>query len=552
MQSHVVYGHFDTVEDQRKKIIEAIEEYPVYWSAKRSVKELCMKQTVSEIEGSIESLLFRSPLAPRLESVIHFIDRNANHSREYKFAGVDDRYEPLDFVEKLRMQWDSRMRYQLRAIASHQKRPLLMPRIRPSRDRDQEEQFPSHLIYSWTDLLNEIENLSNPNAASSAENNITGFGSVKLCLRTPTLDLLRRRYCQLSPNIRHVGLDDELSGLGWFRSQQNSDGERLLNDTRTSTAELMVYAQTGIPASLRPRFWKRILGVWSSERDLAHYEKLISQVRRWDMITDDLYRLEVQETTDNAAYFVFEDMLDEMMLAFSRDSWVPRNSILPLSVAPLTTNIFDDSENSQIIPSNSHQPPQFVPVQKSLTAMENSGLELNDQGDTIIPPCQIVPFHLQVMLAAPLCYLFQQAEQTYFVYRQMYARYFCRLHLISSRKDTIIYLCKLFEDLVQSDSPQVFYHAVEAGLPPLRVVFPWLFTAFSGYLAVDQVLILWDRILAYDSLELLSVLAAAIFVFRSKSVMNASSGDEIRDIFEDGAHFRVLPLLQHFLFDSSR
>ncbi|KAA3674094.1 uncharacterized protein DEA37_0004970 [Paragonimus westermani] len=38
----------------------------------------------------------------------------------------------------------------------------------------------------------------------------------------------------------------------------------------------------------------------------------------------------------------------------------------------------------------------------------------------------------------------------------------------------------------------------------IRFVFKWLMRAFSGFLAPDQVLLLWDRILGFDSLEILS------------------------------------------------
>lgn len=37
----------------------------------------------------------------------------------------------------------------------------------------------------------------------------------------------------------------------------------------------------------------------------------------------------------------------------------------------------------------------------------------------------------------------------------------------------------------------------------LKIAFKWLVRAFSGYLSSDQVLLLWDRILAYNSLEIL-------------------------------------------------
>lgn len=38
----------------------------------------------------------------------------------------------------------------------------------------------------------------------------------------------------------------------------------------------------------------------------------------------------------------------------------------------------------------------------------------------------------------------------------------------------------------------------------LRISFKWMVRAFSGYLATDQLLLLWDRILGYNSLEILA------------------------------------------------
>jgi hypothetical protein len=68
------------------------------------------------------------------------------------------------------------------------------------------------------------------------------------------------------------------------------------------------------------RIWRRILGVWVSDRQLAYYEQLINHVRRWDLVTDDLYRLEVQDTSDHSAYFVFEVTMDlERDYSFPRD-----------------------------------------------------------------------------------------------------------------------------------------------------------------------------------------------------------------------------------------
>lgn len=38
----------------------------------------------------------------------------------------------------------------------------------------------------------------------------------------------------------------------------------------------------------------------------------------------------------------------------------------------------------------------------------------------------------------------------------------------------------------------------------LRIAFKWMVRAFSGYLSTDQLLLLWDRVLGYDSLEIIA------------------------------------------------
>jgi hypothetical protein len=43
--------------------------------------------------------------------------------------------------------------------------------------------------------------------------------------------------------------------------------------------------------------------------------------------------------------------------------------------------------------------------------------------------------------------------------------------------------------------------------------------AFSGYLPVEQLLYLWDMILAYDSLEILPLLAVTILSFRKDNLL---------------------------------
>ena len=125
---------------------------------------------------------------------------------------------------------------------------------------------------------------------------------------------------------------------------------------------------------------------------------------------------------------------------------------------------------------------------------------------------------------------------------------FICLKCFDEQPDTLLPLCKLFEELVQHHHPSLFFHMLQIGVTPLQIALPWIQFGFVGYLEVDQVLLLWDRLLGFEQLSLLSVLAAAIFVYRSNPLMHATDLNDVRDIFTDGSMLRVVPLLQHFLF----
>ena len=91
-------------------------------------------------------------------------------------------------------------------------------------------------------------------------------------------------------------------------------------------------------------------------------------------------------------------------------------------------------------------------------------------------------------------------------------------------------------------------HLVKLGVSPLSIAFPWIQFAFAGYLEVQQVLLLWDRIIGFESLELVPILAAAVFAYRAADLVEAQSVQEVRDILGDPSQLNVVALLQLFLF----
>lgn len=101
---------------------------------------------------------------------------------------------------------------------------------------------------------------------------------------------------------------------------------------------------------------------------------------------------------------------------------------------------------------------------------------------------------------------------------------------------------------MQTYEPEVCYHLGQLGISPLKTVFPWIMFCFVGVLEVDQIYLLWDRIIGFESLEILPIFAASVFVFRANLILNCQNQEEYDELFNDMSMIKVVPLLQHFLF----
>ena len=60
--------------------------------------------------------------------MLQLADKFAIDELDHTSAGDGDAKEPLEMVEAARVQWDTRLRYQLRSMAAQTKRPLVQRR----------------------------------------------------------------------------------------------------------------------------------------------------------------------------------------------------------------------------------------------------------------------------------------------------------------------------------------------------------------------------------------------------------------------------------------
>jgi hypothetical protein len=81
----------------------------------------------------------------------------------------------------------------------------------------------------------------------------------------------------------------------------------------------------------------------------------------------------------------------------------------------------------------------------------------------------------------------------------------------------------LFENLVKEADSELFFHiSHNLGSHPLDIVFKWILYAFVGVLDAEQVLLMWDRMIGFNSVDVIAVTAAALLTYRRRAVLAAT------------------------------
>uniref|UniRef100_A0A8C3U4B5 TBC1 domain family member 19 n=1 Tax=Catharus ustulatus TaxID=91951 RepID=A0A8C3U4B5_CATUS len=419
--------------------------------------------------------------------------------------------EPLAYMRKAQGSWEKRILKSLNSMCTELNIPLAQKR--PANEQkellnkwnemgtDEPDLSLFRPVYAPKDFLEVLMNLRNPNYENGEQPSFKNhLGLIQVPLKVKDIPELKEYFSELGLNIGQLGIDDSAQvPPEFFENEHVHIGQKVLAEQDSAAAQQ--YVRQGCPTALRADLWALILNISNQPEDILYYEQLKSNVIQHDLLVDSLIYKDVKLTASNDDYyFVFEDYLYQVLLCFSRD-----------------TSVLEHFTYSSATP-----PKSYI------------------RG--------VIPFHGFSMYVAPLCFLYHEPSKLYQIFREMYVRFFFRLHSISSHPSGIVSLCLLFETLLQTHLPQLFYHLREIGAQPLRISFKWMVRAFSGYLATDQLLLLWDRILGYNSLEILAVLAAAVFAFRAVNLMEVTSLAAAEAVLADLSTLKVMPLLQIFLF----
>ena len=342
---------------------------------------------------------------------------------------------------------------------------------------------------------------------------ISPVGIMRSCKRiSPSLVRYTIKFKEFEPGIIHLGLDDCVMNASKFKMCQQIHGKDIIK--KGCNYAVREFLKTGCPQCLRPVIWKMALYVDDSAsliiEDNELSLKLSSKKGRKNKIEECVSSCEddVFNILNDPTYFPFHDKISKTFKRFCSNKREAEFAMLHIEAR--------HEQNQWNFPTN----------------ISSSN-------------------HL-IYLLAPLSLVFENENDMHDVFQVFYSKFWTYLNPISANKDIINYLCKAFEDLMLSSNPFLFNYMLRLNCQPLSIALPWILTAFSQYLEIGEVLHLWDRIIAFGSLELLPLLASSIFLFRSEIILRyANNKADVVEIFSDGSTIKVIPLLRIIMFPCS-
>ncbi|XP_022220895.1 TBC1 domain family member 19 [Drosophila obscura] len=487
------------------RVITAIKTAKCYEPVYKELQRLACSPNVDPIDmrNTLEEAIKGAGLETEIRNIVYNLVRSrlckpeATTTKQLSKTTLSD---PLGYLKRAGVLWDRRVRKSLNAMCTELKVPLHgQPRISADREDfmakwNELSNYSMDLanyrpVYAPKDLLEVLLSLKGPAKTTENTDQIPQWEFSHIALPVKNLFELRTHFADLLRSDGYLGVPD-----------LTTQCQRILEGRHAPMCQHFL-KKGCTPAPYRGALWAAVLDSKLHDYDIEHWQKLRNTVWTTDHIVDKLVFKDIQLTASNDdQYFVFEDVLYQVLLCFSRDTDI--GNCVDYEAFPVKGRTYEG------------------------------------------PPSGVVPFHGICMFAAPFCYLYDSPVNLYYTFRAFYIRYCHRLTTINTHPQGIVSLCLLFEKLLQTYEPQLWSHFRELQIQPLRVVFKWLMRAFSGHLPPDQLLILWDLILGFDSLEILPLFAIIILSFRKESLMQVASLDNIEAILADLSSIKVLPLVQ--------
>ncbi|CEL98247.1 unnamed protein product [Vitrella brassicaformis CCMP3155] len=339
----------------------------------------------------------------------------------------------------------------------------------------------------------------------------------------------------------------QLGGVNTPRSEQEHLQQGIQLIQKGDRASLRAYARQGVPPSLRFAVWRTILVSSDQGEDARRYlQQFAVDLSSREWILDDVHRLDVGESTGDSHYFPFEQLIEHLLLALTRDPAIPPMSQFLPYPPVMATSPANDAKGTVLVP-----PSGVLPFKGDSNRIREKSRPVHASSFACGRPAgrdDVMNIHL---------------TEVYPLFRAVYSTYFIRLHTLcpcrpqhqqrqhqhhpaspfhtisppaslfshaaslfrdnrgtrqpdsSSSGDgvswaavchlvggegetrmasghmevdsTLVGLCGLFEGLAATTIPGVYHRLCALEYCPLKLVFPWIVQGFIGVLPPTEV-----------------------------------------------------------------
>lgn len=164
-------------------------------------------------------------------------------------------------------------------------------------------------------------------------------------------------------------------------------------------------------------------------------------------------------------------------------------------------------------------------------------------------PCGIIPMKNFAKFFGIVCYFAKKEEKVYSIFRHMYKFHFSKLLQIDPKStENLIALGTIFERLFQRSMNQLYIHLRKLDVFPLDIAIEWMSCFFIGYLEIDQCFFLIDRIMGFDTLHILPILALGVFKYYEKALLKINDKQGAVDAVNRINQLNFLEIINTYLY----
>lgn len=85
------------------------------------------------------------------------------------------------------------------------------------------------------------------------------------------------------------------------------------------------------------------------------------------------------------------------------------------------------------------------------------------------------------------------------------------------------------------------------GFEPLSIAIQWMMYCFVGFLGVEQLFNLFDRIIGYNSLEIVAILAVGVLAKKTDKLLKCKTRERIEEVCMNLKSINVVECLRYAL-----